>query len=200
MERTESFKPVSAVTQPRMMITDCNDREVVRCECGLLLDRKERYRKAAALKPSTKPTIGHRNSVPEAVSTSEPIGRQRSQPTRLSECDRANVATHDGALAGQFDCRELRTSSSSGRTRRKGKATAPRLSRPGRGRVLHRGQTFLLPPQFDWNLNAPSKPKSTRQQLLLWDIHRRELQRHVCADLRKQFQVQIDCLLADAKT
>ena len=39
---------------------------------------------------------------------------------------------------------------------------------------MHRGQTFLLPPQFDWHLNAPSKPKSTRQQLLLWDIHRRE--------------------------
>jgi hypothetical protein len=41
LERTESFNPVSAVTQPRM-----NDREVVRCECAFLLDRKERYRKA----------------------------------------------------------------------------------------------------------------------------------------------------------
>src|SRR3977135_4479223 len=51
-----------------------------------------------------------------------------------------------------------------------------------RSRVLHRGQAFLLPPQFDWHLNAPSKRKSTRQQLLLWDIHRRELQRHVYAD------------------
>jgi hypothetical protein len=26
----------------------------------------------------------------------------------ISECDRANVATHDGALAGQFDCGEYR--------------------------------------------------------------------------------------------
>ena len=39
---------MSAVTQPRM-----NDREVVRCECAFLLDRKERYRKAAGLPPST---------------------------------------------------------------------------------------------------------------------------------------------------
>ena len=53
---------MSAVTQPRM-----NDREVVRCECAFLLDRKERYRKAAGLPPSTKSTSGQRKSVPEAV-------------------------------------------------------------------------------------------------------------------------------------
>ena len=29
------------------------------------------------------------------------------------------------------------------------------------------------------------EPESTRQQLVLWDIHRRELQRHICADLGK---------------
>ena len=53
---------MSAVTQPRM-----NDREVVRCECAFLLDRKERYRKAAGLPLSIKSTSGQRNSVPEAV-------------------------------------------------------------------------------------------------------------------------------------
>lgn len=34
---------------------------------AFLLDRKERYRKAAGLPPSTKPNSGQRNSVPEAV-------------------------------------------------------------------------------------------------------------------------------------
>ena len=34
---------------------------------AFLLDRKERYRKAAGLPPSTKSTRGQRNSVPEAV-------------------------------------------------------------------------------------------------------------------------------------
>ena len=34
---------------------------------AFLLDRKERYRKAAGLPPSTKSTSGQRNSVPEAV-------------------------------------------------------------------------------------------------------------------------------------
>jgi len=34
---------------------------------AFLLDRKERYRKAAGLPPSTKSTSGRRNSVPEAV-------------------------------------------------------------------------------------------------------------------------------------
>ena len=34
---------------------------------AFLLDRKERYRKAAGLPPSPKSTSGQRNSVPEAV-------------------------------------------------------------------------------------------------------------------------------------
>ena len=34
---------------------------------AFLLDRKERYRKAAGLPPSTKSSSGQRNSVPEAV-------------------------------------------------------------------------------------------------------------------------------------
>lgn len=34
---------------------------------AFLLDRKERYRRAAGLPPSTKSTTGQRNSVPEAV-------------------------------------------------------------------------------------------------------------------------------------
>ncbi len=34
---------------------------------AFLLDRKERYRKAAGLPPSTKSTSGQRNSVPEAI-------------------------------------------------------------------------------------------------------------------------------------
>jgi len=34
---------------------------------AFLLDRKQRYRKAAGLLPSTKLTSGQRNSVPEAV-------------------------------------------------------------------------------------------------------------------------------------
>ena len=34
---------------------------------AFLLDRKERYRKAAGLPPSTKSISGQRNSVPEAV-------------------------------------------------------------------------------------------------------------------------------------
>jgi hypothetical protein len=34
---------------------------------AFLLDRKERYRKAAGLPPSTKSTSGQRNSAPEAV-------------------------------------------------------------------------------------------------------------------------------------
>jgi len=34
---------------------------------AFLLDRKERYRRAAGLPPSTKSTSGQRNSVPEAV-------------------------------------------------------------------------------------------------------------------------------------
>jgi hypothetical protein len=34
---------------------------------AFLQDRKERYRKAAGLPPSTKCTIGQRKSVPEAV-------------------------------------------------------------------------------------------------------------------------------------
>jgi hypothetical protein len=37
------------------------------CRRAFLLDRKERYRKAAGLPPSTKSTSGQRNSVPEAV-------------------------------------------------------------------------------------------------------------------------------------
>jgi hypothetical protein len=36
---------------------------------AFLLDRKERYRKAAGLPPSQKSTSGQRNSVPEAVYT-----------------------------------------------------------------------------------------------------------------------------------
>jgi len=47
---------VCAVTQPRM-----NDREVVRCECAFLLDRKERYRKAAQdYHPRQNPPEGKR--------------------------------------------------------------------------------------------------------------------------------------------
>jgi hypothetical protein len=34
---------------------------------AFLLDRKERYRKAAGLPPSSKSTSGQRNSVPESV-------------------------------------------------------------------------------------------------------------------------------------
>jgi len=34
---------------------------------AFLLDRKERYRRAAGLPPSTKSTSGQKNSVPEAV-------------------------------------------------------------------------------------------------------------------------------------
>src|ERR1700720_4951755 len=44
---------------------------------------------------------------------------------------------------------------------------------------------WVLLPLHKIDLYAPSNPKSTRQQLVLWHIHRRELQRLICADLRK---------------
>jgi hypothetical protein len=59
--------------------------------------------------PRQNPPAG-KGTVLLRLSTREPIGRQRSQPIRLSECEGANVATHDGALAGQFDCGEYRPS------------------------------------------------------------------------------------------
>jgi hypothetical protein len=63
---------VGAVTQPRM-----NDREVVRCECAFLLDRKERYRKAAQdYHPRQNPPAG-KGTVFLRLSTPEPLGQQR---------------------------------------------------------------------------------------------------------------------------
>ena len=43
---------------------------------AFLLDRKERYRKAAGLPPSTKSTSGQRNSVPEAVYAAGPMATE----------------------------------------------------------------------------------------------------------------------------
>jgi hypothetical protein len=43
---------------------------------AFLLDRKERYRKAAGLPPSTKSTSGQRNSVPEVVYAAGPAATE----------------------------------------------------------------------------------------------------------------------------
>jgi len=48
---------------------------------AFLLDRKERYRKAAGLPPSQKSTSGQRNSVPVAVCAGD-TWLQRSQSTQ----------------------------------------------------------------------------------------------------------------------
>ena len=62
---------MGAVTQPRM-----NDREVVRCECAFLLDRKERYRKAAQdYHPRQNPPAG-KGTVFLRLSTLKPQGQQ----------------------------------------------------------------------------------------------------------------------------
>ena len=51
---------------------------------AFLLDRKDRYRKAAGLPPSPKPTSGQRNSVPEAVYAPSPMATEITEHPAIS--------------------------------------------------------------------------------------------------------------------
>ena len=61
---------------------------------AFLLDRKERYRKAAGLPPSQKSTGGQRNSVPEPVYAADPTASEIVEhPGRFSSaCSRLKLS------------------------------------------------------------------------------------------------------------
>jgi hypothetical protein len=51
---------------------------------AFLLDRKERYRKAAGLPPSPKSTSGQRNSIPDAIYAAGPMPAETTEHPAIS--------------------------------------------------------------------------------------------------------------------
>jgi hypothetical protein len=60
---------------------------------AFVLDRKERYRKAAGLPPSQKSTRGQRNSVPEGVYAVDPVASEITE-RRVASIPQAEGRNH----------------------------------------------------------------------------------------------------------